>query len=84
MSNSQRRLEAVKQHISPEEEYRNAIEYAYVNLFNSLNSRIVFIISSPVISMNEERAKAAFDIRSLTYLLDGGENITLVSIKNKI
>lgn len=84
MSNSQRRLEAVKQHISPEQEYRNAIEYVYINLFNSLNSRIVFIISSPVISMSEERAKAAFDIRSLTYLLDGGENITLVSIKNEV
>ncbi|KAG1055545.1 hypothetical protein G6F43_002500 [Rhizopus delemar] len=61
MSNSQRRLEAVKQHISPEQEYRNAID--------------------PVISMNEERAKAAFDIRSLTYLLDGGENITLLKEK---
>lgn len=31
--------------------------------------------------MNEERAKAAFNIRELTYLLDGGEKTTLVSKK---
>lgn len=31
--------------------------------------------------MNEERAKAAFNIRELTYLLDGGEKSTLVSTK---
>jgi acyl-CoA oxidase len=28
--------------------------------------------------MNEERAKAAFDIRQLTYLMDGGERVTEV------
>jgi acyl-CoA oxidase len=28
--------------------------------------------------MNEERSKAAFNIRELTYLLDGGEKNTLV------
>lgn len=33
---------------------------------------------SPVESMNEERAKASFSIRELTYLLDGGEKNTLV------
>ncbi|CEP07412.1 hypothetical protein [Parasitella parasitica] len=32
----------------------------------------------PVASMKEERAKAAFDIRQLTYLLDGGEKSTLL------
>lgn len=32
----------------------------------------------PVASMNEERAKAAFNIRELTYLLDGGEKSTLL------
>ncbi|KAI8636766.1 acyl-CoA dehydrogenase/oxidase C-terminal [Parasitella parasitica] len=32
----------------------------------------------PVNSMNEERAKAAFHIRELTYLLDGGEKSTLL------
>ncbi|KAL9547182.1 hypothetical protein MBANPS3_006299 [Mucor bainieri] len=32
----------------------------------------------PVASMNEERAKAAFSIRELTYLLDGGEKSTLL------
>jgi acyl-CoA oxidase len=31
--------------------------------------------------MNAERAKAAFNIRELTYLLDGGEKATLVKIK---
>jgi hypothetical protein len=31
--------------------------------------------------MNVERAKAAFNIRELTYLLDGGEKSTLVKIK---
>ncbi|KAI9303104.1 acyl-CoA dehydrogenase/oxidase C-terminal [Cunninghamella echinulata] len=30
----------------------------------------------PVASMKEERSKASFNIRQLTYLLDGGENIT--------
>ncbi|KAI9031818.1 acyl-CoA dehydrogenase/oxidase C-terminal [Phycomyces nitens] len=30
----------------------------------------------PIASMNEERAKAAFDIRELTYLLDGGKKVT--------
>lgn len=29
--------------------------------------------------MNEERQKAAFNIRELTYLLDGGEKSTVVS-----
>ncbi|ORE14203.1 acyl-CoA oxidase [Rhizopus microsporus] len=33
---------------------------------------------SPVESMNEERAKASFSIRELTYLLDGGEKNTLL------
>ncbi|CEI88092.1 Putative Acyl-coenzyme A oxidase [Rhizopus microsporus] len=33
---------------------------------------------SPVESMNEERAKASFSIRELTYLLDGGEKSTLL------
>lgn len=32
--------------------------------------------------MNEERAKASFNIRELTYLLDGGEKSTLVKIKS--
>jgi hypothetical protein len=32
--------------------------------------------------MNEERAKAAFDIRNLTYLLDGGEKNTFVRETN--
>ncbi|KAG1205481.1 hypothetical protein G6F35_011609 [Rhizopus arrhizus] len=32
----------------------------------------------PVISMNEERAKATFNIRELTHLLDGGEKSTLL------
>lgn len=31
--------------------------------------------------MNEERSKAVFDIRELTYLLDGGEKATLVRRK---
>jgi hypothetical protein len=35
-------------------------------------------MSSPVESMNEERAKASFNIRELTHLLDGGEKSTLV------
>lgn len=30
--------------------------------------------------MNEERAKAAFNIRELTYLLDGGEKNTEVCV----
>lgn len=30
--------------------------------------------------MNEERAKAAFNVRELTYLLDGGEKATAVSL----
>jgi acyl-CoA oxidase len=30
--------------------------------------------------MNEERAKASFNIRELTYLLDGGEKMTLVEL----
>ncbi|KAG0167918.1 fatty-acyl coenzyme A oxidase [Apophysomyces sp. BC1034] len=30
----------------------------------------------PVASMKEERAKAAFNVRELTYLLDGGEKLT--------
>lgn len=35
--------------------------------------------------MEEERAKAAFDIRALTILMDGGEKATLVcSNTNKI
>jgi hypothetical protein len=29
--------------------------------------------------MNEEREKAAFNIRELTHLLDGGKKFTLVS-----
>ena len=33
--------------------------------------------------MNEERAKAAFNIRELTYLLDGGEKTTLVRGERK-
>lgn len=36
------------------------------------------LVSSPVASMNEERAKAAFDIRALTILMDGGEKNTNV------
>ncbi|ORZ09201.1 acyl-CoA dehydrogenase/oxidase C-terminal [Absidia repens] len=35
----------------------------------------------PVASMNEERAKASFNIRDMTYLLDGGEKST--SLKEK-
>ncbi|CEJ01590.1 Putative Acyl-coenzyme A oxidase [Rhizopus microsporus] len=61
MSNIQNRLEAVKQQLSPEQEYQNAVD--------------------PIRSMNEERAKAAFDIRSLTYLLDGGEKNTFLKEK---
>jgi acyl-CoA oxidase len=34
---------------------------------------------SPVASMNEERAKASFDIRTMTLIMDGGEKITAVS-----
>ncbi|KAI8991758.1 acyl-CoA dehydrogenase/oxidase C-terminal [Mycotypha africana] len=56
------RVQAVKQQLSPEQEYANAVD--------------------PVASMNEERAKAAFDIRELTYLMDGGEKIT--QLKEKI
>lgn len=37
------------------------------------------LLTSPVASMTEERAKAAFDIRALTVLMDGGEKATLVS-----
>jgi hypothetical protein len=33
--------------------------------------------------MNEERSKATFDIRAMTYLLDGGESNTLVSAYEK-
>jgi acyl-CoA oxidase len=33
--------------------------------------------------MNEERAKAVFNIRELTYLLDGGEKTTKVKQKQK-
>lgn len=33
--------------------------------------------------MDEERKKAAFNIRELTYLLDGGEKLTLVSCEKK-
>lgn len=34
------------------------------------------LVHSPVRSMDEERAKANFNIRELTYLLDGGEKST--------
>ncbi|RCI04573.1 fatty-acyl coenzyme A oxidase [Rhizopus stolonifer] len=36
------------------------------------------IHTSPVASIQEERAKAAFQIRELTFLLDGGEKMTLL------
>ncbi|KAI8368506.1 acyl-CoA dehydrogenase/oxidase C-terminal [Blakeslea trispora] len=35
----------------------------------------------PIASMKEERAKAAFQIRELTFLLDGGEKMTLLKEK---
>ncbi|KAI9271615.1 acyl-CoA dehydrogenase/oxidase C-terminal [Phascolomyces articulosus] len=50
---AQQRLNAVKQHLTPEQERANAVD--------------------PVNSMNEERAKASFNIRDLTHLLDGGK-----------
>ncbi|KAH8552923.1 acyl-CoA dehydrogenase/oxidase C-terminal [Umbelopsis sp. PMI_123] len=58
MSSAKARVQAVKQHLSPEEERALAV--------------------SPVESMKEERNKAAFDIRAMTYLLDGGKAATLV------
>ncbi|KAI8575429.1 hypothetical protein K450DRAFT_284372 [Umbelopsis ramanniana AG] len=58
MSSAKARVQAVKQHLSPEEERALAV--------------------SPVESMKEERNKAAFDIRAMTYLLDGGKSATLV------
>lgn len=39
---------------------------------------LTLVLFSPIASMNEERAKASFTIRELTYLLDGGEKATLV------
>ncbi|KAI8888264.1 acyl-CoA oxidase [Backusella circina FSU 941] len=62
MSNAQKRLQAVKQQLTPDQEYANAVD--------------------PVASMSEERAKAAFDIRQMTYLLDGGQKVT--ELKEKI
>ncbi|KAG2185200.1 hypothetical protein INT44_001990 [Umbelopsis vinacea] len=58
MSSAKARVQAVKQHLSPEEERALAV--------------------SPVESMKEERNNAAFDIRAMTYLLDGGKPATLV------
>ncbi|CAM0137354.1 unnamed protein product [Umbelopsis sp. WA50703] len=56
MSSAKERVQAVKQHLSPEEERAIAV--------------------SPVESMKAERAKAAFNIRDMTYLLDGGKSAT--------
>ncbi|KAI9498239.1 acyl-CoA dehydrogenase/oxidase C-terminal [Zychaea mexicana] len=53
---AQQRLNAVKQHLTPEIERANAVD--------------------PVASMNEERAKASFNVRDLTYLLDGSKHAT--------
>ncbi|KAI7897396.1 acyl-CoA dehydrogenase/oxidase C-terminal [Mucor mucedo] len=61
MSIAQKRIQAVKQHLTPEQEHAKAVD--------------------PVASMNEERAKAAFDIRALTILMDGGEKATLLKEK---
>ncbi|KAI7903394.1 acyl-CoA dehydrogenase/oxidase C-terminal [Cokeromyces recurvatus] len=56
MTNIQNRIQAIKQQLTPEQEYAIAID--------------------PIASMNEERAKASFDIRSLTFLMDGGSKMT--------
>lgn len=42
---------------------------------------ILTLSSSPVRSMQEERAKAKFNIRELTYLLDGDEKATEVKVR---
>ncbi|KAI8347323.1 acyl-CoA dehydrogenase/oxidase C-terminal [Blakeslea trispora] len=39
------------------------------------------ILISPILSMAKERAKASFDIRSMTFLLDGGEANTILNEK---
>ncbi|CAO3614732.1 unnamed protein product [Mucor fragilis] len=62
MSSAKQRIQAVKQHLTPEQEYAQAVD--------------------PVASMNEERAKASFDIRALTLLMDGGQKQT--DLKEKI
>ncbi|CEP17474.1 hypothetical protein [Parasitella parasitica] len=62
MSSAQKRIQAVKQHLTPEQKYAQAVD--------------------PVASMNEERAKASFDIRALTLLMDGGQKQT--DLKEKI
>lgn len=44
---------------------------------------IISANSSPVASMNEERAKASFDIHALTVLMDGGQKQTDVNTEKR-